>query len=115
MPCKFSISKSAAAELIRQSAFGGTPGEMSIDLLPDGFDEGWLYIRLRCGKEAGSPIARTDGITLFAPAEQISLLEDLSLDYYGDLSGGGFLISTPEGAQRSPCGSGFKMVSKLSN
>ncbi len=112
MACNFTISNSAAAELIRQAACGGTPGEMYIDLLPDGFDEGWLYIRLKCKKEAGRPIARTDGITLFAPADQFSLLEGLSLDYYGDLSGGGFLISTPEGAQRSPCGSGFKMLSK---
>ncbi len=112
MACNFTISSSAAAELIRQSAFGGTPGEMCIDLLPDGFDEGWLYIRLRCGKEAGSPIARTDGVTLFAPVDQHSLLNGLSLDYYSDLSGGGFMITAPEGAQRSPCGSGFKQVCK---
>ncbi len=112
MASNFTISQSAAAELIRQSAFGGTPGQMHIDLLPDGFDEGWLYIRLRCGKEAGSPLARTDGITLFASADQMSLLEGLSLDYYGDLSGGGFVISTPDGAQPSPCGSGFRMIPK---
>ena len=110
MSSYLTISKSACAELIRQSAFGGTPGEMHIDLLSDGFDEGWLYIRLTCGKQAGTPIARTDGITLFAPSEQLSLLQGLSLDYYGDLSGGGFLISTPKGAQPSPCGSGFRMA-----
>ncbi len=109
MACNLTISKSAAAELIRQSAFGGTPGEMHIELLPDGFNEGWLYIRLRCGNQSGTPFARTDGITLFAPADQINLLKGLSLDYYGDLSGGGFLISTPDGAQPSPCGSGFKI------
>ncbi len=110
MICKLTVSKTAAAELIRQSAFGGTPGEMHIDLLPDGFGEGWLYIRLRCGNQAGTPIARTDGVTLFAPEEQMSLLKDLNLDYYSDLSGGGFLISTPEGAKPSTCGSGFKLV-----
>ncbi len=112
MGCNLTVSKTAAAELIRQSAFGGTPGEMHIDLLPDGFGEGWLYIRLRHGNQAGTPIARTDGVTLFAPPEQLSLLKDLSLDYYGDLSGGGFLISPPKGAQRSPCGSGFKILSQ---
>ncbi|WP_320676988.1 AIR synthase [Prochlorococcus sp. MIT 1300] len=110
MACNLIISKSAAAELIRQSAFGGTPGEMHIDLLPDGFDEGWLYVRLRCGKQDGIPVARADGVTLFAPSDQVSLLIGLSLDYYGDLSGGGFLISTPEGAEKSPCGSGFKIL-----
>ena len=84
IPGNLTISKTATAELIRQSAFGGTPGEMHIDLLPD-------------------------GVTVFAPSEQISLLLGLKLDYYGDLSGGGFLISTPKGAEASPCGSGFKM------
>ena len=108
---KFTISKSAAAELVRQSAFGGTPGEMHIDLSPDSFGEGWLFIRIQCGKQAGTPIARTDGITLFAPEEQVNALEGLNLDYYGDLSGGGFLISTPKGAKRSTCGSGFKLPS----
>ncbi len=111
MSCNLTISKSAAAELIRQSAFGGTPGEMHIDLLPDGFGEGWLYIRVRCGKQDGTPISRKDGVTLFAPAEQLSLLKGLSLDYYSDLSGGGFLISSPEGAEPSMCGSGFKLGS----
>ncbi len=110
MVCNLTISKTAVAELIRQSAFGGTPGEMHIDLLPDSFGEGWLYIRLRSGKQAGTPVARTDGVTLFAPAEQIRLLEGLSLDYYGDLSGGGFLISAPEGSEPSICGSGFKLI-----
>ena len=111
MGCNLTVSKSAGAELIRQSAFGGTPGEMHIDLLPDGFGEGWLYIRLRPGKLAGIPLTRTDGITLFAPSEQIGLFRGLKLDYYGDLRGGGFLISTPEGAEASECGSGFRMES----
>ena len=111
MAFNLTITKSATAELLRQSAFGGTPGEMHIDLLPDGFGEGWLYIRLRPGKLTGIPLTRTDGITLFAPSEQISLLRDLTLDYFGDLSGGGFLISTPKGAETSVCGSGFRMES----
>tara|TARA_Y100001968_G_scaffold251712_1_gene236941 strand:- start:450 stop:788 length:339 start_codon:yes stop_codon:yes gene_type:complete len=111
MGCNLTISQTATTELMRQSAFGGSPGEMHIDLLPDSFGEGWLYIRLRAGKHKGIPIARTEGVTLFAPSEQIILLRGLKLDYYGDLSGGGFLISTPEGAEASVCGSGFKMES----
>ncbi len=108
MACNLRISKSAIAELIRQSAFGGTPGEMHIDLLPDRFDEGWLFIRLKCGRQDGVPVARTDGITLFAQSEQLTLLHGLELDYFADLTGGGFLISTPEGAQASASGTGFK-------
>tara|TARA_Y100001968_G_C19112172_1_gene597747 strand:- start:347 stop:685 length:339 start_codon:yes stop_codon:yes gene_type:complete len=105
------ISNAAAAELVRQSAFGGTPGEMFIELMPDGFGEGWLFIRIQPGKKAGTPIARADGVTLFAPEDQICYLGGLHLHYYGDLGGGGFLISTPEGAERSSCGSGFKFAS----
>ena len=111
IPGNLTISKTATAELIRQSAFGGTPGEMHIDLLPDSFGEDWLFIRLRPGKLTGIPIARTDGVTLFTSSVQIGLLRGLRLDYYGDLSGGGFLISTPEGAEASICGSGFRMKS----
>ena len=111
IPGNLTISKAATAELIRQSAFGGTPGEMHIDLLPDSFGENWLFIRLRPGKLTGIPIVRTDGLTLFTPSEQIGLLKGLRLNYFGDLSGGGFLISTPEGAEASICGSGFRMKS----
>ena len=111
MGYNLTVSKNAVNELIRQSAFGGTPGEMHIDLLPDGFGEGWLYIRLRCGNQSGIPIARIDGVTLFAPEEQVGLLKGLNLDYYSDLSGGGFLISAPEGAKPSTCGTGFQLAS----
>ena len=37
-----------------------------------------------------------------------ALLDELTLDHYQDLSGGGFLISTPKKATKSSCGSGFK-------
>ena len=40
----------------------------------------------------------------------MNLLKDLKLDYYGDLSGGGFLISEPRNAKRCSCGSGFKLL-----
>ena len=38
---------------------------------------------------AGVPVARADGITLFAPGDQEERLNTLELDYRGDLSGGG--------------------------
>ena len=105
----FNISSAAAAELIRQSAFSRTPGLMHIDLLADSSKEGWMHIKLSVGTNDGVPIARTDGITLFAPSNQINIFKGLKLHYYGDLSGGGFLISTPEGAKGCSCGAGFKM------
>ncbi len=89
-----SISQSAASELSRQASFGGSPGEMSIDLVEDkNCSEGWMHIKLRPGT-----------------VKKFNLLKDLKLDYYGDLSGGGFLISTPKNAKRCSCGSGFKLL-----
>tara|TARA_B100000700_G_scaffold217248_1_gene239003 strand:- start:1971 stop:2321 length:351 start_codon:yes stop_codon:yes gene_type:complete len=107
------ISASAVAELNRQAAFTGTPGVMHIDLVDDKCGEGWKYIRIRPGVNNGIPIARADGITLYARKDQILLFQGLNLNYYGDLSGGGFLISTPKGAEASPCGSGFRKLSKF--
>ncbi len=105
------ISKSAAAELSRQASFAGTPGEMHIDLISDLNNEGWLHIKLKPGFCNGSPISRTEGITLFADINKFSLFKGLTLDYYSDLSGGGFLISVPNKATRCSCGSGFKLLS----
>ena len=106
------ISPTAVAELNRQAAFTGTPGAMHIDLLDDKSGEGWQFIRIRPGTNDGIPIARADGITLYARQDQILLFQGLKLNYFGDLSGGGFLISTPKGAEASPCGSGFRKLSK---
>ncbi len=108
-----SITPTAAAELGRQAAFAGIPGMMHLDLIEDALGEGWLHIRLRPGSFTGVPIARTDGVTLYAPASQVSMLKGLSLNYYGDLSGGGFLISVPEGAQGCACGAGFRTLEDL--
>jgi len=53
-----SISQSAASELSRQASFGGSPGEMSIDLVEDkNCSEGWMHIKLRPGTRNGSPIS----------------------------------------------------------
>ncbi len=99
------ITASAAAELCRQAAVAGTPGLMHIDLL-EGSCERWA-IRLRPGHLAGTPVARADGVTLHAPAEQLSLLAGLLLDYRGDLSGGGFLVRSAEGVSACACGASF--------
>ena len=105
------ISQTAASELSRQASFGGSPGEMSIDLIKDDIaSEGWMHIKLKPGKGNGSPISRTEGITLYADSKKFSFFKDLKLDYYSDLSGGGFLISTPKNAKRCSCGSGFKLL-----
>ena len=106
------ISATAVAELNRQAAFTGNPGVMYIDLVEDQFGEGWQFIRIRPGQNDGVPIARADGITLYARRDQILMFQGLKLNYFGDLSGGGFLISTPKGAEASPCGSGFRKLSK---
>ena len=104
------ITATAASELSRQASFAGTPGLMFIDLINDINDEGWLHIKLRPGSGNGSPISRTEGITLFADSNKFFLFKGLTLDYYSDLSGGGFLISAPDNSVRCSCGSGFKLL-----
>ncbi len=99
------ITHAAAAELCRQAAVAGTPGLMHIDLLVGGCEQ-WS-IRLRPGHLAGTPVARADGITLYAPAAQVALLTGLHLDYKGDLSGGGFLVLPSAEVRSCACGTAF--------
>jgi Fe-S cluster assembly iron-binding protein IscA len=99
------ISAAAAAELCRQAAVAGTPGLMHLDLLQASCEQ-WA-IRLRPGHLAGTPVARADGVTLYAPVDQVPLLTGLQLDYKGDLSGGGFLVRAGEGVRSCACGAAF--------
>ena len=95
----------------RQASFGGSPGEMSIDLVEDNnCSEGWMHIKLRPGTCNGSLISTTEGVTLFADVTKFNLLKNLKLNYNGDLRGGGFLISTPKNAKRFSSVSGFKLL-----
>ena len=104
------LTAAAAAELCRQAAVAGTPGLMHLELL-EGACEAWA-IRLRPGHLSGTPVARADGITLYAPAGQGDLLAGLSLDYRGDLSGGGLLVRPGEGVQTCACGTSFSRPGK---
>ena len=99
------LTAAAAAELGRQAAVAGTPGMMHL-VLVDGQCERWV-IRIRPGRLAGEPVARADGITLFAPADQSARLTALELDYRGDLSGGGFLIRSHQPLRICACGASF--------
>ncbi|MEB3262456.1 MAG: AIR synthase [Cyanobacteriota bacterium] len=99
------ITAAAAAELGRQAAVAGTPGLMHLDLIGGGCEQ-WT-IRLRPGHLAGVPVARADGITLYAPSDQVMLLAGLGLDYRGDLSGGGFLVRSGGGIRSCACGAAF--------
>ena len=104
------ITKAASNELLRQSIYRGTPGKIFLYLQQDNLDFGWMFLRVNVWKESGIPVARTDGLTVYAPDSQKSLLDELTLDHYQDLTGGGFLISAPKGATKSSCGSGFKFI-----
>ena len=99
------LTAAAAAELGRQAAVAGTPGMMHLDLV-DGSCERWV-IRIRPGHLSCVPVARADGITLFAPGDQSERLGALELDYRGDLSGGGFLVRAGREHRICACGAAF--------
>ena len=65
------LTASAAAELGRQAAVAGTPGQMHLDLTPGECAE--HVIRIRPGHLAGVAVARADGVTLHAPKDQLKL------------------------------------------
>ena len=104
------VTNSASSELLRQSISRGSPGEVFVYLQPDKFEEGWMFLRVGARNNSGIPIARTDGLTVYAPESQKNLFDGLTIDHYQDLTGGGFLISAPSGAEKSTCGSGFKFI-----
>ncbi len=110
-----SITPIAAAELNRQAAFAGTPGLMHLELVEDTCGEGWLHIQLSPGKNSGVPVSRVDGVTLFASATKLDLLNGLILSYYSDMSGGGFLISAPADSESCACGAGFRFARDVMN
>ena len=81
------ITKAASNELLRQSIYRGTPGKIFLYLQQDNLDVGWMFLRVNVWQESGIPVARTDGLTVYAPDSQKSLLDDLTLDHYQDLTG----------------------------
>ena len=91
--------------------FWSFPEEMLIDLVDDkNCSDVWMHITLRSVTCNASPISRTEGVTLYEYVKNFNLLKDLKLDYYGDLSSGGFLISTPKNAELYSFGSGSKLL-----
>ena len=106
------VTNPATSELLRQSISRGSPGKVYVHLQPDNFKEGWMFLRVCAWNKSGIPIARTDGLTVYVPESQKTLFNGLTIDHYQDLTGGGFLISTPAGAEKSTCGSGFKFIKK---
>lgn len=105
MGANLQITPAAAAELGRQAAVAGTPGQMHLDLVSGSCEA--HVIRLQPGAMGGIPVARGDGITLHAPPAQVTKLGGLCLDYRSDLSGGGFLVTARSGIRSCACGSAF--------
>ena len=62
MAANLRLTAAAAAELGRQAAVAGTPGQMHLDVIPGECAQ--HIIRIRPGHLAGIAIARADGITL---------------------------------------------------
>ena len=105
------ITPSAAAELCRQAARAGRPGAASLKLRA-GSCETWA-ISIQAGTVEGEPIARADGLTLFATRDAASQLAGMSLDHHCDLHGAGFVFRGPEHVQMCSCGASFSRRPKL--
>ena len=100
------LSKSAAKELLRQSAFSGIPGEMFADITSGGCSDYSLVISP--GRRTGDPIARESGVTLFADLDKVKLFEKVEINYQESLAGGGFYI-TGETIDVCACGNCFSL------
>ena len=106
----FHVTPQAAAELSRQAALTSRPGVASLELQPGGCQSRVLIVR--AGVVVGEPMARTDGITLWAHPETVNQLESMHLDHHQDLRGGGFVLRGPEDVQFCTCGVSFSRPSR---
>ena len=106
----FRITPQAAAELGRQAALTSRPGVASLELQPGGC-RSWVLI-IRAGVVVGEPMARTDGITLWASRDTLNQLESMNLDHHHDLRGGGFILRGPEDVEFCTCGISFSRPAK---
>ena len=71
-----SISQRAASEQSRQASIGGSPAQKTIELEEDkNCSEGWMHIKLSPGTCNGSPISRTEGVTLYADLKSLIYLK----------------------------------------
>lgn len=101
----FRVTPAAAAELCRQAARTPRPGAATLELQAGGC-EAWA-VSIRAGTADGEPIARADGITLFATRDAAGQLAGMSLDHHCDLRGAGFVFSGPADMQMCSCGTSF--------
>ena len=101
----FRITPGAAAELCRQAARTPRPGTATLKLRAGGCEA--LAIAIQAGKAEGEPIARADGITLFASRDAAGQLAGMSMDLRGDLRGAGFVLGGPPEVRICSCGTSF--------
>ena len=85
------LTKNAAKELLRQSAFSGIPGEMFADIIPGGCSD--YSVAISTGRRTGEPIARESGVTLFADPAKVELFKSIEINYQESLAGGGFYLT----------------------
>ena len=95
------LTKSAAQELMRQSAFAGIAGEDFVDIVPGGCST--YSIAFSPGHRKGVPISRESGVTLYADHEDVEGFKGIRIDYRESLAGGGFVLS---GNSIDVCGCG---------
>ena len=95
------LSKAAAQELMRQSAFAGIAGEVFVDIVRGGCSE--YSIVFSPGHRKGYPISRESGVTLYVDHDDVEGFKGIRIDYRESLAGGGFVLS---GDTINVCGCG---------
>ena len=102
-----SITEAAAAELMRLSVMGpdGVAGSMFIGIREGGCAT-WSFSISAYGNDE-IPISRANGITLFTKSKYLEKINNISINYIENLSGGSFVFSGKK-IRVMPCGNCFE-------
>ena len=102
-----SITERAASELMRLSVMvpEGVAGKMFIGIT-EGECETWSF-SISASGDYKTPVARANGITLFTNSKCLEMINNISIDYIENLTGGSCVFSG-KNIKVMPCGNCFE-------
>ncbi|MGB3200363.1 MAG: iron-sulfur cluster assembly accessory protein [Nodosilinea sp.] len=95
--------------LAQQAASSTQPLQACLILEPGGCAE-WIY-RLTASStgDTATTVVDCDGISLAVSADDLELVQDVTIDYAEDLMGGGFRFTNPLAQRTCGCGNAFSL------